>query len=128
MNVTFTSQISIPRHLCRAINTPHLAWRRLRQLVTSSPHYMDSRPPRVARLHDQRKKSEQAPPQTIIYLGIQIDLRNMTLALPQDHVDSPLTMRGGDTFVLSDSVPARVYCFNTHTCREGKLNGTTYND
>ena len=102
MNVTFTSQISIPRRLCRAINTPHLAWRRLRQLVTSSPHYMDSRPPRVARLHDQRKKSEQAPPQTII------DLRNMTLALPQDHVNSPLTMRGGDIFVSSDLVPARV--------------------
>ena len=66
MNVTFTSQIGIPRRLCRAINTPHLAWRRLRQLITSSPHYMDSRPPRVARLHDQRKKSEQAPPHIII--------------------------------------------------------------
>ena len=111
MNVTFTSQISIPRHLCRAINTPHLAWRRLRQLVTSSPHYMDSRPPRVARLHDQRKKSEQAPPQTII------DLRNMTLALPQDHVDSPLTMRGGDTFVSSDSAPARVSSGSSEFCR-----------
>ena len=69
------------------------------------------------------KKSEQAPPQTIIYLGVQIDLRNMTLALPQDHVDSPLTMRGGDTFVSSDSAPARVHCFNTHTCREGEQNG-----
>ena len=111
MNVTFTSQISIPRHLCRAINTPHLAWRRLRQLITSSPHYMDSRPPRVARLHDQRKKSEQAPPQTII------DLRNMTLALPQDHVDSPLTMRGGDTFVSSDSAPARVSSGSSEFCR-----------
>ena len=110
MNVTFTSQISIPRHLCRAINTPHLAWRRLRQLVTS-PHYMDSRPPRVVRLHDQWKKSEQAPPQTIIYLGIQIDL------LPQDHVDSPLTMRGGDTFVSSDSAPARVSSGSAEFCR-----------
>ena len=108
MNVTFTSRISIPRRFSRAINTPHLAWRRLRQVITSSPHYMDSRPPRVARLHDQRKKSEQAPPQTIIYLGIQIDLWNMTLALPQDHVDSPLTMRGGDTFVSSNLSPARV--------------------
>ena len=69
---------------------------------------MDSRPPRVVRFHDQRKKSDQAPPQTIIYLGIQIDLRNVTLALPQDHVDSPLTMRGGDTFLSSDTAPARV--------------------
>ena len=111
MNVTFTSQIGIPRRLCRAINTPHLAWRCLRQLITSSPHYMDSRPPRVARLHDQRKKSEQAPPQTII------DLRNMTLALPQDHVDSPLTMRGGDTFVSSDSAPARVSSGSAEFCR-----------
>ena len=34
----------------------HRLWRRLRQLITSSPHYMDSRPPRVARLHDQRKE------------------------------------------------------------------------
>ena len=63
------------------------------------------------------KKSEQAPPQTIIYLGVQIDLRNMTLALPQDHVDSPLTMRGGDTFVSSDSAPARVSSGSSEFCR-----------
>ena len=63
------------------------------------------------------KKSERAPRQTIIYLGVQIDLQNIILALPPDHVDSPLTMRGGDTFISSDSAPARVSSGSAEFCR-----------
>ena len=41
------------------------------------------------------EKSERAPCQTIIYLGVQINLRNMTLALPPDHVDRVLSQCKG---------------------------------
>ena len=37
------------------------------------------------------EKSERIPSQTIIYLGVQIDLKNMTLSLPPDHVNQVFT-------------------------------------
>ena len=51
------------------------------------------------------EKSERAPCQTIIYLGVQIDLRNMTLSLPPDHVNKVLSQCKG--VILSYQVTRR---------------------
>ena len=40
------------------------------------------------------EKSERIPSQTIIYLGVQIDIKNMTLSLPPDHVNQVLNQCG----------------------------------
>ena len=50
-------------------------------------------------------KSERTPCQTIVYLGVQINLRNMTLALPPDHVDRVLSQCEG--VILSYQVTRR---------------------